>query len=126
MIFIHLYALNFLFGRNYYNRSFVTGLGLNPPMYPHDRRSGGDSLRDPWPGYLVGGGWPGAKDWKDDQDSYQTNEIAINWNGALIYALAASLNISDTPDVLMGDINMDGKVDAIDYALLKKHLLGNG
>ncbi len=26
-------ALNFLFGRNYYNRSFVTGLGLNPPMY---------------------------------------------------------------------------------------------
>ncbi len=44
----------------------------------------------------------------------------------MIYALAASLNISDTPDVLMGDINMDGKVDAIDYALLKKHLLGMG
>ncbi len=119
-------ALNFLFGRNYYDRSFVTGLGLNPPMYPHDRRSGGDSQVDPWPGYLVGGGWPGAKDWKDDQESYQTNEIAINWNGALIYALAASLDMPDTPDVLLGDINMDAKVDAIDYAFLKKHLLGMG
>ncbi len=119
-------ALNFLFGRNYYDRSFVTGLGLNPPMYPHDRRSGGDSLTDPWPGYLVGGGWPGAKDWKDDQESYQTNEIAINWNGALIYALAASLDMPDTSDALFGDINMDAKVDAIDYALLKKHLLGMG
>lgn len=118
-------ALNFLFGRNYYNRSFVTGLGLNPPMNPHDRRSGGDSLKDPWPGYLVGGGWPGAKDWTDNQDSYETNEIAINWNGALIYALAASLDtMSDTPDVLSGDINMDGKVDAIDYALLKQSILG--
>ncbi|AEY66061.1 glycoside hydrolase family 9 protein [Clostridium sp. BNL1100] len=117
-------ALNFLFGRNYYDRSFVTGLGLNPPMYPHDRRSGGDSLTDPWPGYLVGGGWPGAKDWKDNQESYQTNEIAINWNGALIYALAASLDISDTPDALLGDINMDAKVDAIDYALLKQYILG--
>ncbi len=119
-------ALNFLFGRNYYDRSFVTGMGLNPPMYPHDRRSGGDSLTDPWPGYLVGGGWPGAKDWKDDQESYQTNEIAINWNGALIYALAASLDMPDTSDVLMGDINMDAKVDAIDYAFLKKNLLGMG
>jgi hypothetical protein len=28
-------------------------------------------------------------DWVDEQDSYQTNEIAINWNVSLIYALAA-------------------------------------
>ncbi len=86
-------ALGHLFGRNYYNRSFVTGLGLNPPLHPHDRRSGGDSVADPWPGYLVGGGWSdtagrGAVSWVDIQDSYQTNEIAVNWNAALIYALA--------------------------------------
>jgi endoglucanase len=56
-------------------------------MNPHDRRSGGDSLTNPWPGYLVGGGQK-VTDWVDDQESYQTNEIAINWNGALIYALA--------------------------------------
>ncbi len=81
-------ALGFLLGRNYYCRSFVTGVGVNPPMNPHDRRSGGDSISVPWPGCLVGGGWPGAKDWSDNQESYQTNEIAINWSGAFIYALA--------------------------------------
>jgi Glycosyl hydrolase family 9./Dockerin type I repeat. len=120
-------ALNFLFGRNYYDRSFVTGLGLNPPMNPHDRRSGGDSVTDPWPGYLVGGGWPGAKDWNDSQDDYEVNEIAINWNSALIYALAASINPVETPtNTVFGDTNLDGKVDAIDYALLKQHILSSG
>jgi endoglucanase len=80
-------ALNHLFGRNYYSRSFVTGLGYNPPMDPHDRRSFSDKVVDPWPGYLVGGG-QSAKDWVDKQESYTTNEIAINWNAALIYAMA--------------------------------------
>jgi endoglucanase len=82
-------ALNHLFGRNPYGRSYVTGLGERPPLFPHDRRSGADNHEAPWPGYLVGGPWPGPKDWADTQDSYQTNEIAINWNAALIYALAA-------------------------------------
>lgn len=38
-----------LFGRNVYGRSYVTGLGVNPPMNPHDRRSGADSIANPWP-----------------------------------------------------------------------------
>lgn len=84
-------ALNHLFGRNVYGRSFVTGLGHHPPRHPHDRRSAGDNVKDPWPGYLVGGPHPRAADWKDEQADYRTNEIAINWNGALIYALAAFL-----------------------------------
>jgi len=25
-------AISHVFGRNYYNRSYVTGLGINPPM----------------------------------------------------------------------------------------------
>jgi endoglucanase len=82
-------SLNHLFGRNVHGRSYVTGLGAHPPLFPHDRRSGGDKTKSPWPGYLVGGPWPKAIDWKDEEASYQTNEIAINWNGALIYALAA-------------------------------------
>lgn len=82
-------ALGYLFGRNYYGRSFVTGLGENPPMHPHDRRSGSDDIEAPWPGYLVGGPRRNATDWRDTQEDYTTNEIAINWNGALIYALAA-------------------------------------
>ncbi|MFA6402875.1 MAG: glycoside hydrolase family 9 protein [Salinivirgaceae bacterium] len=76
-----------LFGRNFYGRSFVTGLGIKPAMNPHDRRSGGDSVVAPWPGYLVGGGHT-ATDWVDKQKSYSHNEIAINWQAALVYSLA--------------------------------------
>jgi len=82
-------ALNHLLGRNVYGRSFVTGLGHRPPMHPHDRRSAADGVDEPWPGYLVGGSNPGALDWKDEEKDFRTNEIAINWNGALIYATAA-------------------------------------
>ncbi|HYO25551.1 MAG TPA: glycoside hydrolase family 9 protein [Lacipirellulaceae bacterium] len=84
-------GLNHLLGRNVYGRSFVTGVGANPPMHPHDRRSAGDDVEPPWPGYLVGGPHPRATDWHDDQGDYRTNEIAINWNGALVYALASQL-----------------------------------
>ncbi len=84
-------ALNHLFGRNYHGRSYVTGLGFRPPLHPHDRRSGGDQVDEPWPGYLVGGPHPRPANWQDDQADYRTNEIAINWNAALIYALAAFL-----------------------------------
>lgn len=81
-------AIGHLFGRNYYGRSYVTGLGYNPPLHPHDRRSGGDDIPDPWPGYLIGGGHS-ATDWVDNQEDYSRNEIAINWNSALIFAVAA-------------------------------------
>lgn len=80
-------VVDHLFGKNYYNRSYVTGLGLNPPQNPHDRRSGADNTEAPWPGYLVGGGHS-ATDWVDEQKSYSHNEIAINWQAALVYALA--------------------------------------
>lgn len=76
-------ALAFLFGRNYHARSYVTGLGHNPPQHPHDRRG-----EPAWPGCLVGGGNPTGRDWKDDKDDYRQNEIAINWNAALVYAIA--------------------------------------
>jgi endoglucanase len=84
-------ALGYLFGRNPFGRSFVTGVGHQPPLHPHDRRSGADGIAEPWPGYLVGGPNPKATDWRDVEADYRTNEIAINWNGALIYALAMFL-----------------------------------
>jgi endoglucanase len=82
-------GINHVFGRNVHGRSYVTGIGYRPPMFPHDRRSSDDDVVAPWPGYLVGGPWPKATDWHDDREDYKTNEIAINWNGALIYALSA-------------------------------------
>jgi endoglucanase len=65
---------------------------LNPPKNPHDRRSGADNTEAPWPGYLVGGGHS-ATDWVDRQKSYSHNEIAINWQAALVYALAGFVNL---------------------------------
>jgi len=89
--------LNHLFGRNGYGRSFVTGIGFRPPLHPHDHRSGGDNVADPWPGYLVGGPHLRAGDWHDEQADYRTNEIAINRNAALVYALAACLQNPEKP-----------------------------
>jgi endoglucanase len=80
-------AVAHIFSRNHYGRSYVTGLGHLPPMNPHDRRSGADNIKDPWPGYIVGGGH-NATNWQDVQDDYRTNEIALNWQAALVYALA--------------------------------------
>jgi len=80
-----------LFGRNYYGRSYVTGLGHQPPLNPHDRRSGADDIKGPWPGYLVGGGHS-ARGWNDVQKDYRTNEIAINWQAALVYVLTGFAN----------------------------------
>ncbi|MCU4164024.1 glycoside hydrolase family 9 protein [Carboxylicivirga caseinilyticus] len=77
-----------LFGCNYYGRSYITGLGINPPMYPHSRRSAADSVDAPWPGYIVGGGHT-AIDWVDKEESYSHNEIAINWQAGLVYLLSS-------------------------------------
>jgi len=80
-----------LFGRNYYGRSFVTGEGKDPPLHPHHRPSASDSIDQPFPGLLVGGAQPSFSSWQDTQEDYTTNEVAINWNGALAYALAGFL-----------------------------------
>ena len=105
-------ALGYLFGRNMHDRSYVTQVGINPPLNPHHRPSGGDGYGPPWPGYLVGGspgsrqdpvltltpsGLPAAQYWADQQGSYSSNEVAINWQGALIYAMAGFLGSATTP-----------------------------
>jgi endoglucanase len=89
-------AIGHLYGRNHYARSFVTGDGSNPPLYPHARQSMADGIADPVPGHLVGG--PGgqgqtATEWQDDEGDWFTNEIAINWDAALIAALARFVTV---------------------------------
>lgn len=88
-----------LFGRNPFGRTMVTGLGYLPARDPHHRPSQGDGLAEPWPGLLVGGpnsqseqakaeGAPPGLAWYDSSADYYVNEVAINWNTALAYALA--------------------------------------
>ncbi len=105
--------ISWLFGRNYYDRSQVTGLGINPPMHPHHRPSQSDGIDTPWPGLLVGGGnntstqapngnKNGATNWTDDVNDYELNEVAINWNAPLTYALASFLD-ADTGSTTNSD-----------------------
>ncbi|MBN2196014.1 MAG: glycoside hydrolase family 9 protein [Polyangiaceae bacterium] len=80
--------IDHLLGRNYSSRSQVTGIGYAPPAHPHHRPSAADGIDLPWPGLLIGGAWPDPWSWTDVVDDAKTGENAINWNAALIYAVA--------------------------------------
>jgi endoglucanase len=94
--------LHYLLGRNTFSLSWVTGLGANAFRHPHHRPSGADDLAAPWPGLLSGGpnrrrqdpamerlaDLPPARMYLDEEASYATNEVAINWNAPLVLLLA--------------------------------------
>jgi len=89
-------CLHYLFGRNTFATSFVTQLGSRWPMHPHHRPSAADGVEQPWPGMLVGGPnanrkSPPARQWEDVQGNFTVNEIAINWNAPLVFAIASAL-----------------------------------
>ena len=90
---------DYILGRNATGYCFVTGAGTKYPMHPHHRQSVADGLTEPVPGLLSGGPNPGKQDkcnyafsepetsFVDDDCSYASNEIAINWNAPLVYLL---------------------------------------
>ncbi|MHB1688275.1 MAG: glycoside hydrolase family 9 protein [Ignavibacteriaceae bacterium] len=93
--------LNYILGVNGNNISYVTGTGTFSPMHPHHRPSASDGIVNPIPGLMVGGpnqylndnvlsshfssSTPPALCYIDDQNSYASNEIAINWNAPLVF-----------------------------------------
>jgi endoglucanase len=100
--------VDYIYGRNAVNTSFVTGSAWSSPMYPHHRIAGGDTVEAPLPGLLVGGvnasreddiyhvslgvRYPheeAGKSYYDNQEAYASNETCINWNAALTFVLAA-------------------------------------
>ncbi len=94
-----LQAADYLLGRNATGYCYVTGFGTYKVMNPHQRLSASDNIKEPLPGFLVGGPNPGQQDKNDMKEkytsnlpdesyldasgSYASNEIAINWNAAL-------------------------------------------
>ncbi len=91
--------LHYILGRNPLDYCYVTGFGVKTVKDVHDRRSVADGIDNPVPGYLCGGPNATAKGdipdslyqyntpamrYCDINRSYTTNEIAINWNAALI------------------------------------------
>lgn len=94
--------LDYLLGRNATGFCFLTGFGSKKVMHPHHRPSVADKIEDPVPGLLSGGPNPGQQDkcksytstfadecFTDDDCSYASNEIAINWNAPMVYLAAA-------------------------------------
>ncbi|HEX5153479.1 MAG TPA: glycoside hydrolase family 9 protein [Parafilimonas sp.] len=93
--------VDYILGRNATGYCFVTGIGTKSPMHPHHRPSIADGIEEPVPGLLAGGPNPGRQDgckyqftepetaYTDDDCSYASNEIAINWNAPLVYILNA-------------------------------------
>ncbi|MEV2195197.1 glycoside hydrolase family 9 protein [Streptomyces phaeochromogenes] len=98
-----LESLDYLFGRNALNQSFVTGYGTQDSHNQHNRIWANQidpKSPTPPPGSLAGGpdsalqdpvaqqnlvGCAPATCYIDDIYSYSTNEIAINWNSALAW-----------------------------------------
>lgn len=114
-------GVDYLFGRNAFSTSFVTGEGTATVKYPHHRFWAGvlnpDFPMAP-PGAVSGG--PNAKlqdpvaiaklgpcvsrpatCWIDDINAYSVNEVAINWNAPLVWVLD-----------LVNDIGSDRKKSA--------------
>ncbi|WP_242916504.1 glycoside hydrolase family 9 protein [Pontibacter liquoris] len=96
--------LDYLLGRNAVGYSFVTGFGDKATMHPHHRPSIADGIAEPVPGLLSGGTNANAprqdnckgytatapdEMYLDDDCSYASNEIAINWNAPLVYLAGA-------------------------------------
>lgn len=95
---------DYLHGRNPFGVSYATGIGRDAMSRPHLRFTAADTVDVPPPGFLSGGPNAARQDevtknpggvkypfteparcWVDDERSYASNEIAINWNAP--YAL---------------------------------------
>ncbi len=91
--------LNYIFGRNTLDLSFVSGYGYKFPENPHHRIA--KIKKSLLKGALVGGvnsdrddgimqqiQRPIASMYLDQYESYSTNEVTIYWNSALVYVLS--------------------------------------
>jgi endoglucanase len=98
-----LQGMDYIFGRNALNHSYVTGWGTKTPQNQHSRIFGAQldpnsphppagslagganaSLDDPFAADLLEG-CVGQFCYVDDINSFSTNEVAINWNSALAW-----------------------------------------
>lgn len=139
-------VLDYLLGKNPLDMSFMTGFGSKSPKKPHHRPSTADGVSAPVPGMLVGG--PQNNDnsdvnfnnnpdenWKcsdytnpnpalsyvDNNCSYATNEVAINWNAPLSYLAGAieALNAGYAPSFAVAGVAKGGS-DAIKPSMVQR------
>lgn len=102
--------LDYILGKSSKNsRSFVVGVGNNPPCRPHHRAAScpAGSASCDWndynadacnPNVIVGAlvGGPGSDDsYVDDRKDFMKNEVALDYNAGFTGALAGLLQLSD-------------------------------
>ena len=93
---------DYIFGKNATGYCFLTGFGSKQVMSPHHRPSGADEIIEPVPGFIVGGPnkdrqdqsnvqysseYP-ARSYEDQEASFASNEVCINWNAPAVFVLA--------------------------------------
>lgn len=103
--------LHYLFGRNPFNRSQVTGVGSRSVERPYHQLSEMGKFTAPVPGMLVGGPnaaihlnnkpistWPG-KNYEDQFKNYLVNEPAINFTAILVCVVAMIASTESQSDL---------------------------
>ncbi|MBO4621858.1 MAG: glycoside hydrolase family 9 protein, partial [Paludibacteraceae bacterium] len=100
-------CLDYILGQNATGYCYVTGFGTKPTSHPHHRLSYSHP-KGTHPGFLAGGPNPARQDavtdgvkypkdvpadesYLDQQPSYASNEVTINWNVTL-FALTAGID----------------------------------
>jgi endoglucanase len=132
-------VLDYLLGKNPLDMSFLTGFGTKSAKKPHHRPSTSDKVKDPVPGMIVGGPQPGGEDigsesWEckdyrtgfpatsyvDNNCSYASNEVAINWNAPFAYLAGAieAINHGYAPSFAVDGVARS--TDAIKPAVARK------
>ncbi len=144
-------AMDYIFGRNPLDFSYVSGYGDRALLYPHHRYwayltdpdkwpkapagclSGGpnSTLQDPW---VAGYGWGAGSNapqlsYTDNNEAWSVNEITINWNSPLAWVIGYLQENCDKleateANILWGDINCDGIVNSIDATLATRYAMG--
>ncbi|KXK58964.1 glycosyl hydrolase family 5 [Micromonospora rosaria] len=108
-------TMDYIFGRNALNMSYVTGYGEQHAKNQHSRLFGNQkdpNSPNPPAGSLAGGANAALQDpyvaqlipdckpqfcFVDHIDSYSTNEVAINWNSALTWIASFLADQDDAP-----------------------------
>jgi endoglucanase len=86
------FVVNYVLGSNPRGGSYMSNYLTNPPIHPHHRAN--EPTRGGPTRGLIGGlvGGPALNDsWTDDVNDFRANEVALDYNASLVFALAGRL-----------------------------------
>jgi len=142
-------SLDYIYGRNGLDFSYVSGYGETTLTYPHHRfwahgvdkefpyapsgvLSGGPGagMQDPYIGGLgyKRGTLANQKCYVDNAEAWSVNEVTINWNAPLAWMtsfmddVAPTIGSTPSTEATWGDANLDSKVTLADCVAVLQHI----